>query len=289
MNPTISVAIIAKDEEPYIYDCIQSIIPIADEIILVDTGSKDRTAEIAQEFGARIYNFNWDNDYAAARNESLKYCNGDWIFQIDPDERLRPTSVDLVLDVVKRQRCLMSNVTIHNEGRPLPEGDQVPRLFRNIPGIKYFRRYHETVCNAIHEIEEKQPWKRWYVYHDKGIVLDHVGNSRRPPQEMEQKNLRAVYLMVNWMRENPFDSYIARKLVVCYSLIQHWHPAVMRDIRANQGNLLLHVLGKKQEAWAAFSGALSWEIEYQRQLKEQKQKQEKEKASGYNNPLPPSD
>ena len=82
----ISVCIIAKNEEKMLQQCLQSVKDIAYEIIVVDTGSTDKTVEIAKNFNAKIYHFEWQDDFALARNESLKYANGDFIFVIDADE-----------------------------------------------------------------------------------------------------------------------------------------------------------------------------------------------------------
>jgi len=279
-KPTISAAMIARNEEPYIFDCLQSIAEVADEIVLVDTGSTDRTAEMAADLGASVYHFEWDNDYAAARDESLRHVTGDWIFQIDPDERLRPASVPILLEAVKKTDLLHFNISVHNQGKPDPEPDEIPRLFRRVPGMHYTRPYHETVCPFFERYLSENPgWVRGFV---EGIVLDHVGHATRSQDEMTQKTLRAIYIMERWLQKNPDDLYIAQKLVVSYAMIQRTHPMVMRDIRSNQGNILLNVMGRRQEAWAAYAGALTWDIEYRRQL------QELEKKRGHRDTMLPA-
>ena len=70
----LSLCMIVKNEEEMLPACLESVDGIVDEIILVDTGSTDRTLEIAQQFGAKIHHFPWINDFAAARNESIKHC-----------------------------------------------------------------------------------------------------------------------------------------------------------------------------------------------------------------------
>ena len=62
---------------------------LADELIIVDTGSTDNTVAIAQKFNAKIFHFNWINDFSAARNESLKWATSDWIITLDADEIIR--------------------------------------------------------------------------------------------------------------------------------------------------------------------------------------------------------
>lgn len=84
----LSACLIAKNEELTLERCLRSLQGVADEVILVDTGSTDRTVEIARANGARVFHFDWVNDFAAARNESLKHAQGDWILVIDADEYL---------------------------------------------------------------------------------------------------------------------------------------------------------------------------------------------------------
>ena len=85
---TISACIIAKDEEKLIGDCLESIADVADEMILVDTGSGDGTMALAKQYGARIYEYAWDESFANARNRCMEEAKYDWILFLDADERL---------------------------------------------------------------------------------------------------------------------------------------------------------------------------------------------------------
>ena len=86
--PTISLCMIARNEERVLGDCLASIRPYVDEIILVDTGSTDRTVEIAENFGAKGYHFPWCDDFSAARNVSLSHATGDWVLWMDADDTI---------------------------------------------------------------------------------------------------------------------------------------------------------------------------------------------------------
>ncbi|MCH8018826.1 glycosyltransferase family 2 protein, partial [candidate division KSB1 bacterium] len=87
-KPSLSLCMIVKNEEEYLQECLESIEDVVDEIIVVDTGSTDRTVEIARQFDAEVHHIPWNDDFAAARNESIKHASGDWILQLDADERL---------------------------------------------------------------------------------------------------------------------------------------------------------------------------------------------------------
>ena len=82
---------IAKNEERVLARCLASVRAIVDEIILVDTGSTDRTVEIAESFGARVYHAPWENDFSKVRNVSLSYATKDWILVLDADEEIDAT------------------------------------------------------------------------------------------------------------------------------------------------------------------------------------------------------
>jgi glycosyltransferase involved in cell wall biosynthesis len=87
-KPTISLCMIVKNEERLLGGCINSVIPIIDEIIIVDTGSNDKTIDVARSYGAKIFIKKWKNDFRIARNEYLKYASCDWILTLDADERI---------------------------------------------------------------------------------------------------------------------------------------------------------------------------------------------------------
>lgn len=85
-RPSISLCMIVRNEQAMLGPCLNSIKPLADEIIVVDTGSDDRSADIARVYGALVYDFKWCDDFSAARNHSIEQANGDWILILDADE-----------------------------------------------------------------------------------------------------------------------------------------------------------------------------------------------------------
>ena len=82
MRPRVSLCLIVKNEEAHLPACLRSAADLVDEIVVVDTGSTDRTREVAAELGAKVYDYPWSDDFAAARNESLRHAGGNWIFWI---------------------------------------------------------------------------------------------------------------------------------------------------------------------------------------------------------------
>ena len=88
MEKTLSVCMIVKNEEKNLPRCLESIKNLADEIIVVDTGSDDNSVEIAKSYGAKIGCFKWNNNFSDARNASLNMATKDWIFFLDADEEI---------------------------------------------------------------------------------------------------------------------------------------------------------------------------------------------------------
>ena len=84
----LSLCMITRDEARSLARCLRSVRPVVEEIVLVDTGSVDRTVEIAKQFGARVYGFKWCDDFSAARNFALAKATGDWVFSLDADETI---------------------------------------------------------------------------------------------------------------------------------------------------------------------------------------------------------
>jgi glycosyltransferase involved in cell wall biosynthesis len=171
----LSACLIVKNEEKNLPRCLRSIQAAADEIIIVDTGSTDRTVEIARQFDAKVGFFEWRDDFAAARNASLDMATGDWILQIDADEELWQGDVPLLRNLVSRKDIdhvdsvyvLLKNLRNLppevQEGASLPNPQAWPhalnhfqRLFRRLPHLRFSGIIHEAVmeirCAVVSEI-----------------------------------------------------------------------------------------------------------------------------------------
>ena len=113
----------------------------ASQIVVVDTGSTDRTVEIAREFGAEIYSFAWCDDFAAARNAALEHATGDWILMLDADEELPAAQHAKLLADMKNADAIAFRLPLVNAGQENEGRSFVPRLFRNAPG-RFLHRPH---------------------------------------------------------------------------------------------------------------------------------------------------
>lgn len=150
-EPTLSLCMIAKNEEQFIGDCLASVRGVVDEIILVDTGSTDRTVEIAESYGAKIFHLPWQGDFATARNESLKHATGDWILVLDADETI-PVEGHAELRAALRYKenvgyALVIENLLGDEGTEYQTA-LIFRLFQNRPDIRYEGIIHEQAMLA---------------------------------------------------------------------------------------------------------------------------------------------
>ena len=145
----ISFYIIAYNEEEIIARCIDSFKPCVDEIVVVvDSKTTDRTAEIARGLGAKVFPFTWIDDFSAMKNFGLDHCNGDWRMYADADDVLDPDSLQRVRDAVKYADANGFNMitseyyTMHDaDGKPTAN-NRVPRLVK--AGVSRWRcRIHE--------------------------------------------------------------------------------------------------------------------------------------------------
>lgn len=121
---------IVKNEESCLDKCLQSVKDF-DEIVIVDTGSVDKTIEIAKKYTDKIYHFEWIDDFSKARNYSLSKCTGDWIFVIDADEVLISTyeQVKKTALMADKDKVKAVNVTQYSE-RDKTKSNKLPLLFK---------------------------------------------------------------------------------------------------------------------------------------------------------------
>ena len=98
----INLVMIVKNEERSLKRCLQAARPLVDEMIVVDTGSTDRTMELAREMGAKVYEFTWIQDFSAARNFALDQSDADWNLVLDADEYLRPVKRKILVESLGR-------------------------------------------------------------------------------------------------------------------------------------------------------------------------------------------
>jgi len=153
MGARISLTMIVKNEERALPACLEAARPWVDEIVVLDTGSTDLTREIAASYGARVHEWAWRDDFAAARNESLRHATGDWILALDADEVLTPESGPNLRQACDEPGDIVGydiKIVCPREGDGgLVRLNWFPRLFRNLPGVRWEGVIHEQVVTSL--------------------------------------------------------------------------------------------------------------------------------------------
>tara|TARA_R110002072_G_scaffold174303_4_gene329482 strand:- start:97022 stop:99490 length:2469 start_codon:yes stop_codon:yes gene_type:complete len=152
-DPKITLCMIARDEEQFLGECLRHAQGAFDELVLVDTGSTDRTIEIAESFGAKVLHRAWDDDFSAPRNFGLQSATGDWILVLDADEIIHEGGCERTRELVQNPSALGYHLRFtNNYGNGKTIGVMMVRLFRNLPGIAYENIIHEQVTPSLQRI-----------------------------------------------------------------------------------------------------------------------------------------
>jgi len=214
-NPTISLCMIAKNEEKNLSNCLNSVKDITDEIIIVDTGSTDKTREIAKKFNAKVYDFKWVDDFSAARNESLKHATKDWVLVLDADEILDEESKKAIKGLVNDKEndaflFLQKNYTndssvagfVNEEHEKNSKkyagwyGSFIARLFRNKKGYEFEGTVHELVEPSVKRSNGRIAATN--------IAVHHYGNAE--PNARKKKMQFYLELCRKKVKQKPSDS-----------------------------------------------------------------------------------
>jgi glycosyltransferase involved in cell wall biosynthesis len=153
-RPTLAVCVIARNEEEFIGACLESVRGVADEMIVVDTGSTDRTSDIARALGARVEFFAWCDDFAAARNAAIDAAAADWILMLDADEELDPECMPGLQSLIAKALpgdSIGYSVLVDNRRRDESEASVrhcVTRLFPRRSDFRYVGAIHEDLFRA---------------------------------------------------------------------------------------------------------------------------------------------
>lgn len=160
----ISLCVIARDEERMLLDCLASAAGAVDEMVVVDTGSSDRTPEIARAAGARLVSLPWADDFSAPRNAAARAATGGFLLQLDADERLLPGAAEALRAAVRHADVDAWTLRLHNATRlgAAPEAVRqgrerlgpavsLPRLIRRAPDLAWRGIVHESISDWLAE------------------------------------------------------------------------------------------------------------------------------------------
>lgn len=192
---TISVCMIVRNEEQHMERCLRSISDVAYEIVVVDTGSTDRTAELAEDLGAKVFRYKWQDSFAAARNYGIKKARGDWIFVMDADEEL-PESEGIALKALVQEAEAEAYYILVQEAGTETSYASI-RLFRRRDKYRYKGVIHESlVFPGVTDVGK--------FFGGVDIRLTHYGY-QLSEHEMAVKHFRNLDLLQKAVEKDPGD------------------------------------------------------------------------------------
>ena len=213
MTQTISLCMITKNEDNNLAQSLNSVKDLVNEIIIVDTGSTDKTITIAREFDSNIFEFSWNDSFSEARNESLRHATKDWILVLDADELVEKRDFSKIKDAIEsapkevagfslQQRSYIRNFSsgaAKNESQffkdfPFYVANNLVRLFKNNNGLKFKNRIHELIEDSIKE--------RNLEYKKTDIIIHHFG-SVKSKQFIDSKTNSYSRLILKQLEDEP--------------------------------------------------------------------------------------
>jgi tetratricopeptide (TPR) repeat protein len=195
----LSAALIVRDESRCLARCLNSLVGIVDEVVVVDTGSHDDSVAIAESFGARVFHRPWDGNFSAARNYGLDQVRGDWVLYIDADEWLQPIERSEV------ERALSDTHTHigfrirlrHQKGFT---AYYEYRLWQNRPGIRFQGVIHESIVSSIHQAGSDEHLPVGLLE----MLLEHDGYEG----DQRHKHERNLPLLLEQVNNDPKRTYL---------------------------------------------------------------------------------
>jgi len=220
-SPTLSLAMIVKDEEDNIARCLGSVKDIVSEIIVVDTGSTDRTVEIAKSYGAKVFFHKWSGDFAEARNVSLDHATGDWVMFLDADEELVVEDIQRLSELLVDTEC---EGFYFNEisfiGERAGEGSIVNvafRLWRNKPEYRFSGAIHEQIIATVQSHNPNIGFS--------AVRINHYGYLNKSTVDKD-KIKRNLGILLKEIEKKPEDSFTRFNLGVEYLRLSDYEKAL---------------------------------------------------------------
>lgn len=203
---TVSLCMIVRDEEDCLPRCLEAAAPHVDEIVVVDTGSCDRTVEIAEGFGARVLHHPWQEDFSAPRNTAIEAATSDWILSLDADEVISSQAAEELRSIARMQRFVAAAFTLRSEEARGERNATMVRAFRRRPDIRYRYRIHEQVLPDVMRAVRSEGLR---IARVEGEIL-HTGY-RPEVMEARGKDSRNLGLFHKQLQETPDDLYMLFK------------------------------------------------------------------------------
>jgi len=185
----VAACYIVKNEGENLALSLESLAGSVDEIIVVDTGSTDDTVTVAEKYGAAVYHYAWQNDFAAARNFALEKCHADWIIAIDADEYFTAETkknIRPILENTEAELLLIRRLDVEKSTGAALNDIYMPRAFRGDLGFRYVGKIHEEVRRGGETIGKVAAAPK------EELCLIHTGYSSEIGEEKARRNLNIL-------------------------------------------------------------------------------------------------
>lgn len=219
----ISLCVICKNEEQNIKKCLNGVSAIVNEMIVVDTGSTDRTVEIAKQSGAQVFHYEWDNNFSNAKNYALEQAKNDWIIFLDADEYILPKDarkiVRIILEIERRDNSadafVLKHISVDDKRGLVIETNNLIRVFRRST-LRYRRAIHESLYKKGGLINIADATQSDVAIYHSGYSFDR----------MEMKAERNLELLKNELRSGESTPLTPLYLSDSYMALQDYTKAI---------------------------------------------------------------
>lgn len=251
-HPFISLCMIVKDEERWIESCLKSIYSAVDEIIIVDTGSGDRTKDICMTFGAKVFDYIWRDSFAEARNHGIRKAKGEWILWLDADEEMEFEDIEIFLTMLRsyKKDALEVPVVCYYGDFPVDATRAYTfcsyRLFRNNKGYKFVGDIHEYPdIKGFTPDYDKDMLQLAKIYHYG--YMDEVNEGKKK----SERNIKILQKVRAESDDNPW---------VDYHIASEYYHAGKYEMAFNQVNMAIWGFLNKKQIPPAIAYKLKYDI-----------------------------
>lgn len=207
----ISVCIIAKNEEKHIEECLKRLVPYGFEIIVTDTGSSDRTKELAKKYANKVIDYKWNDDFSAARNFCISHASNNWILSLDCDEYV--TSIDIAALRILMQKFPKDTGAIRLKNLIYNQDNNGNMEYGSDDVTRFFNRNYYIFTEPIHEqVSYKEEAKRTEVMKTFLMPMEVIHHgyalSKEELMEKQRRNLSLLYSSLqNSKEEQPYTYF----------------------------------------------------------------------------------
>ncbi len=224
-DPKVTLAMIVRNEDAHIAECLESMKDHVDEIVIVDTGSTDKTVEICERFGAKIFHHPWEDSFSVARNFAISHVETPWLIQLDADEIMEKAHARQVRDQVRAAHKTTANLVhmvLINKAKGSDEEMSVintGKIMRVIPSLHFVNRVHNKLICPGDIIQSS-------------LTIYHHGYALPDQDVMAKKKDRTTRLLLIQADEQPDDPETFHYLAIQHLRMDDFHKAIWIGTKA---------------------------------------------------------